>query len=88
MNETEKKHTCGHCGASVDALVGGECIHTCSDLSEYGDRLAGAVATMRGEADELAARRPHPDGHLYDVEAGLRFRAAELDQFLQGEYYR
>ena len=55
---------------------------------ELGDRLAGAVATMNGEADELAARRPHPDAHLYDVEEGLRFRAGELDEFLQEEYYR
>lgn len=39
---------------------------------ELGDRLDGAVATMSGEADELAARRPHPDAHLYDIEIGLR----------------
>lgn len=55
---------------------------------ELGDRLAGAVATMDGDADELAARRPHPDGHLYDIEERLRFRAQELDAFLQEEYYR
>jgi len=55
---------------------------------ELGDRLAGAVATMEGEADELAARRPHLDAHLYDIEEGLRFRAEELDEFLQEAYYR
>lgn len=55
---------------------------------ELGDRLGGAVATMEGEADELAARRPHPDAHLYDIEEGLRFRAEELDEFLQEVYYR
>lgn len=55
---------------------------------ELGDRLSGAVATMEGEADELAARRPHPDAHLYDVEESLRFRAEELDNWLQEEYYR
>ncbi|WP_226043370.1 hypothetical protein [Natrinema sp. DC36] len=57
-------------------------------LSQFGDRLAGAVATMDGEAGELAARRPHPDAHLYDIEEGLRFRAGELDSWLQGAYYR
>lgn len=55
---------------------------------ELGDRLGGAVATMEGEADELAARRPHPDAHLYDIEEGLRFRAEELDDFLEEVYYR
>lgn len=55
---------------------------------ELGDRLSGAVATMEGEADELAARRPHPDAHLYDVEEGLRFRAEQLDDWLQENYYR
>lgn len=33
---------------------------------------------MRAEAGELAARRPHPDAHLYDIEEGLRFHAREL----------
>jgi len=55
---------------------------------ELGDRLAGAVATMEDEVDELAVRRPHPDAHLYDIEEGLRFRAEELDKFLREEYYR
>lgn len=55
---------------------------------ELGDRLDGAVATMDGEADELAARRPHRDAHLYDIEEGLRFRAEELEKFLQEVYYR
>jgi hypothetical protein len=57
-------------------------------FSEFGDRLAGAVKTMKGEADELAARRPHPDAHLYDIEEGLRHRADELESWLQGAYYR
>lgn len=55
---------------------------------EFGDRLAGAVATMRGEAGEIAARRPHPDAHLYDIEEGLRFRADGLESWLEEEYYR
>lgn len=55
---------------------------------ELGDRLQGAVATMAGEADELAARRPHPDAHLYDVEEGLRRRSEELNAFLEANYYR
>lgn len=57
-------------------------------VAEFGDRLAGAVKILSGEADELAARRPHPDAHLYDVEAGLRVHAADLDQWLAEEYYR
>lgn len=60
---------------------------TTTDVTEYGDRLGGAVATMRGEADELAARRPHPDAHLYDIEEGLRFRAGELDAWLTEHDY-
>ena len=59
-----------------------------SGVVEYGDRLAGAVATMSGEADEIAARRPHQDAHLYDIEEGLRFRADELESWLEEEYYR
>lgn len=55
---------------------------------ELGDRLSGAVATMEGEAGELAARRPHPDSHLYDVEEGLRHRAGDLDEWLREAYYR
>jgi hypothetical protein len=55
---------------------------------ELGDRLAGAVATMEGEAAELAARRPHPDAHLYHIEEGLRVRARDLDAFLEEAYYR
>lgn len=55
---------------------------------ELGDRLDGAATVMEGEADELAARRPHPDAHLYDVEEGLRGHAQDLNEFLQEEYYR
>lgn len=55
-------------------------------VSEFGDRLQGAAATMAGEADELAARRPHRDAHLYDVEEGLRFRSEQLDEWLDGNY--
>lgn len=55
---------------------------------ELGDRLAGAVSTMRGEAGEIATRRPHPDAHLYHVEEGLRFRAEEIDGWLQEAYHR
>lgn len=58
------------------------------ERAEFGDRLADAAAVMDGEADELAARRPHPDAHLYDVEEGLRLHAAELDEWLQAAYYR
>lgn len=54
----------------------------------FGDRLAGAVATMAGEADELAARRPHPDAHLYDIEETLRLRAADIEGWLEEAYYR
>lgn len=47
------------------------------------DRLAALVrdaeAAMHGEAGELAARRPHRDAHLYDIEEGLRFQARELE---------
>ena len=55
---------------------------------ELGDRLDGAVSTMRGEAEELAARRPHPDAHLYHIEEGLTFRADGLGDWLQHNYYR
>ena len=55
---------------------------------ELGDRLDDAAKVMGGEADELAARRPHPDAHLYDIEEGLRHHAAEVDEFLQEHYYR
>lgn len=85
---------CDHCGGNAHSLLGGEHIWKCSDvvpveaLLEFGERLAGAVSTMRGEADELSARRPHPDAHLYDVESGLRHRADELEAFLEEEYYR
>lgn len=55
---------------------------------ELGDRLDGAAKTMVGEADELAARRPHSDAHLYDVEEGLRQRGEDLSAFLKEHYYR
>lgn len=55
-------------------------------LAEFGDRLAGAATTMSGEADELAARRPHLDGHLYDVEEVLRLRASDFDDWPQEAY--
>lgn len=55
---------------------------------ELGDRLDGAAATMEGEADELAARRPHPDAHLYDVEEGLRRRSEQLNEWLEANYFR
>lgn len=80
--------TCDVCGESAWTLLGGECISTCSEVVEYGDRLDGLVATMRGEADEIACRRPHRDAHLYDIEAGLRGRANDMEAFLQEEYYR
>jgi hypothetical protein len=55
---------------------------------ELGEHLADAVATLQGEAEELAARRPHPDAHLYDVEEGLRHRAVELSDWMDDHYYR
>lgn len=58
------------------------------DVIEYGERLGGAVAVMTGEADELAAHRPHADSHLYDIEEGLRGHAADLRGFLEDEYYK
>ena len=42
--------------------------------------LNDAENLMLGEADELAARRPHPDAHLYDIEEGLRFHANHLEE--------
>lgn len=41
--------------------------------------LNDAEKVMLGEADEIAARRPHPDAHLYDIEEGLRFHADHLE---------
>jgi len=58
------------------------------DVTEYGDRLAGAAAVMEGEADELAAHRPHADPHVYDIEDGLRGHADDLNVFLEEAYYR
>lgn len=58
-----------------------------TDVREYGDRLAGTQAIIEGNADELGARRPHPDAHLYDVEESLRHHAKEIDEFLRGAYY-
>lgn len=78
---------CDHCGEDADSLLSGEHILTCSDISEYGDRLHDAALTMDGEADELAMRRPHPDGQLYDIEEGLRFRSQEIQQWLEEEYF-
>jgi len=52
-------------------------------VTELGDRLAAVASTMQSEADELAARRLHSDVHLYDVEMGLRHRAAELNDCLK-----
>jgi hypothetical protein len=43
--------------------------------------LEGAIATLAGEADELAMRRPHPDQHLYDVESQLRWKADQLREW-------
>ncbi len=50
-------------------------------LLETDGRLEGAIATLAGEADELAARRPHPDAHLYDVEEQLRWKANRLREW-------
>lgn len=49
-----------------------------NEVVEYDGRLEGAIATLSGEADELAYRRPHPDAHLYDVEEQLRWKADQL----------
>lgn len=59
-----------------------------SEITEYGDRLAGLVHTMKGEADELSARRPHRDAHPYHIEEGLRHRANEIGDWLEENYYQ
>lgn len=56
-----------------------------------GNELAGAleadVANMKGEAEELATRRPHRDAHLYDIEEQLRHRADRSEESLERWYY-
>lgn len=86
------------CAAHQDRIISvvlpdpdtwGEEIAPEAGLAEFGDRLAAAKAIMLGEADELAARRPHEDAHLYDIEAGLRHHATEeIGPFLRGYYRR
>jgi hypothetical protein len=55
-------------------------------------RVAGALRDsslqMWGEANELAARRPHPDAHLYDIEEGLRRASENVEEILDEVYYR
>ena len=51
-------------------------------INEMHGKLEGAIATLSGEADELGARRPHPDAHLYDVEEQLRWKAEQLREWV------
>ena len=51
------------------------------EVARYHGKLEGARCTLAGEADELAARRPHPDEHLYDVEEQLRWKAEDVKEF-------
>lgn len=45
------------------------------DVSEVHEALNAARATMLGEAAEVDSLRPHRHPYLYDVTAGLRYRA-------------
>lgn len=56
-------------------------------LHHLGGGLMNAKATLKGEADELAHRRPHPDAYFYDVEEGLRHAAKEAEKTLTRWYY-
>lgn len=55
--------------------------------NELAGALQGDVATLKGEAEELAHRRPHPDAHLYDIEEQLRWRAEQSQEALELWYY-
>jgi len=57
-------------------------------VHQLGAGLEAAAACLAGEAGELATRRPHPDGHLYDVEEGLRLAAEGANDRLTEAYYR
>jgi len=54
------------------------------ERAEMRGRLQSTLSTMKGEAGELAARRPHPDAHLYDVEEQLRWKAETIQEWLDG----
>lgn len=58
-----------------------------NEVVEYDGRLEGAIASLGGEADELGARRPHPDEHLYHVEEGLRWKADQLREWRDGHEF-
>lgn len=60
---------------------------TAHNLNQLGGVVEADVATMKGEADELATRRPHRDAHLYMIEEQLRYRAKESREAMETWYY-
>lgn len=66
---------------SPDAAQSGEVI------KQVGEALADAAKIIEASAVELAYHRPHPDPHLYDIEATLRFREKRSQEVLEEWYY-
>jgi hypothetical protein len=58
------------------------------DVHALGGALEDLYPILEGNADELGARRPHPDAHLYDIEESLRMNANYAQNIIREEYYR